>query len=117
MANHEDRKPVPPRTEQEMTKEMYERARARARAEELTDAEAKCIPVSVVQFDRALQFPGSSSATCATSRDHNNGTRLRVEYLPALQHFRLAFTDDNRPEKSGVGYVWIGRALSWEPAQ
>lgn len=115
MANHEDKKPV--KTEQQMTEEMYARARARARAEEATDAEAKCIPVSVVQFDRALQFPGSSSATCATSKEQTNGTSLRVEYLPALQHFRLAYTDKNRPDKSGVGYVWIGRALSWEPAQ
>ncbi len=98
---NEDRKPVPPRPATEAAPPAPAR---------------DSIPVALVRFDRALQIPGRQSETAIESKEHNNGQSWVVDYLPALRHFRIAYTDRDR-KIARVGYVHEIRALSWEPVQ
>ena len=73
------------------------------------------IPVKLVDWDRTIQLPGKQSEQTAKTERKPNGESWAIEYLPALRAFRVTFVDPNRANRSGVRYVPVERAVSWEP--
>lgn len=80
----------------------------------LRDVQELRIPVALVRFDRPIQYPGRQQDDQCKTETSSNGKSWAVEYLPAMRHFRIAYSDPARNEKK-VGYVHEIRALGWEP--
>jgi hypothetical protein len=76
------------------------------------------IPVALVEWDRQIHLPGKQLETSQklVPMKHANGNTLTIDYVVALRHFRVTYTDKQRPQSSGVRMVPVERALSWEPA-
>lgn len=79
----------------------------------------KPVPVALVRFDRALQYPGKQSEQHAkTEQEPAKGPPTRswqVEFIAAIRQFRITFTDHAKGAAPKIGYVPECRVLTWEP--
>lgn len=110
-----DKKPAPPRpVPAGPTMDAATIARAADRKVAISGL-VETIPVALVRFDRAIQYPGKgqSNDDSAKTVTMANGNSWTVDYLPALRHFRI--THEDKVKGTKVGYVPVERALSWEP--
>ena len=103
----EDKKPAPPRP-----------APTPAAKEAPPAPKVDGIPVALLRFERAIQYPGRGSDSQVKTEKATNGQTWTVDYLPNIRHFRIVHTNPShqKPElRRVVGYVPECRALSWEP--
>jgi hypothetical protein len=113
----EEKKPAPPRGTPQGVSATYSAASMAAAEKPLATASTDgAIPVALVRFDRAFQYPGEPARDMARTERMGNGAGTEVVYLPALAHFRITYTNPHDPKRSGVAYVPTSRVLCWEPA-
>ena len=81
---------------------------------------SKPVPVKIVRFDRAVDYPGSQpserakTTTQAERTARPEGPTWDVEFLAPVRQFRITFTDKSR-NRCEVGFISESRSLGWEP--
>lgn len=72
------------------------------------------VPVALVRFDRAIQYPGRQSDTHCKTERLSNGQTWSVEFISAHRLFKITWCDPARKVVK-IGFVHESRAMSWEP--
>ena len=81
---------------------------------------SKPVPVKIVRFDRAVDYPGSQpserakTTTLQERTARPEGPTWDVEFLAPVRQFRITFTDKSR-NRCEVGFISESRSLGWEP--
>lgn len=75
------------------------------------------IPVAEVKWTHHIPLPGKTmNDDFIVTKTEPNGKAWTVEYLPAMQHFRIVHVDPAAKKPEQVRFVHVSHAKVWEPA-